>query len=236
MARVTEIARADTAFEAQRLVSLLGEVGIEAEVDGVHIGTMFGSPPLFGIRVLVAEADAERAAAALAELAPAPHDEDEVAADGDVGDTAEDDVEEDADGAVVGEVADPAGARAEDAGSGSSASAAADPAVEAGDGNAATRDEAGAVLEPWPAAKAERWTRQLYNMAIGALLLLVVYAPVGLVLLVYVAVQCVDPPYGVLDAPLARRRLRWARVAAGVGAALVVAAGLVYGWGLRIGS
>lgn len=217
MTRVTEIARYDNAFEAHRIASLLLEAGIEAEVDNGHSGGLFSHISGIGIRVVVAEEDRARAEAVLAEVLPAPAS----------------DLDEDLDGADE----DPF----DDAGSPDGAGVAASPeraatAVAADDGNAATRDEAGAVLEPWPAAKAERWTRQLYNMAIGALLLLVVYAPVGLVLLVYVVVKCVDPPYGVLDAPLARRRLRWARVAAGVGAALVVAAALVYGWGLRIGS
>lgn len=217
MARVTEIARFDNAFEAHRIASLLLEAGIEAEVDNGHSGGLFSHISAIGVRVVVAEEDRARAEAVLAEVLPPPASELD-----DNGDGADEDPFDDAGSPdVEGVAASPERAA---------------PAVAAGGGDAATRDEAGAVLEPWPAAKAERWTRQLYNMAIGALLLLVVYVPVGLVLLVYVAVKCVDPPYGVLDAPLARRRLRWARVAAGVGAALVVASGLVYGWGLRIDS
>lgn len=75
MARVTEIARFDNAFEAHRIASLLSEAGIEAEVDAGHSGGLFSHISGIGIRVVVAEEDRARAEAVLAEVLPAPADD-----------------------------------------------------------------------------------------------------------------------------------------------------------------
>lgn len=75
MARVTEIARFDNAFEAHRIASLLAEAGIEAEVDSGHSGGLFSHISGIGIRVVVAEEDRARAEAVLAEVLPAPVDD-----------------------------------------------------------------------------------------------------------------------------------------------------------------
>ncbi|MBL9086875.1 MAG: DUF2007 domain-containing protein [Planctomycetia bacterium] len=225
MSRVAEIGRFDNAFEAHRIASLLLDAGIEAEVDNGHSGGLFSHISGIGIRVVVAEEDRARAEALLAEVLPAPASDLDDERDGD------DEDPFDPDGSAAGP---------DDAPGRSSATvaervASAADAVPASDGSEGPRDAAADPTAPWPVAKAERWARQLLNLSIGSVLFLGVFPPIGIVMLVYVATKCVDPPLGVNDAPRARRSLRWARVAAVIGGLLLIAIGFAGSWGFALG-
>lgn len=231
MSRVAEIARFDNAFEAHRIASLLLEAGIEAEVDNGHSGGLFSHISGIGIRVVVADEDRARAEAVLAEVLPAPASDLDDGRDGDDEDPFDDAMPPDLDGSSAGpdDAPDRAPATAAER-----VARAAD-AVPARDSSEGLRDAAADPTAPWPAAKAERWARQLLNLSIGSLLFLGVFPPIGIVMLVYVAVKCVDPPLGVHDAPRARRSLRWARVAAVIGGLLLIAIGFARSWGFALG-
>lgn len=72
MSQLVEIGRCDTLLDAQQMLDVLRDAGIDARMFDPNMGALLPTVGVIGVRVMVREEDALRAAAALADAGDRP--------------------------------------------------------------------------------------------------------------------------------------------------------------------